>query len=171
MAVPARYHFGIGKGEVEVVGNILIPLDGSQVAEQVLPHVKAIVECKSARVHLLSVAPVIDNAAAAVMLYPLYVHREQLADEDAERQRIQTELGNYLRNIARDFEQMGAKVHCVVRFGSPANEILSYAGENKIELIAMCTHGWSGLARWAYGSVADRVLRSSGCPVLLVRAK
>jgi len=153
-----------------MVGNILIPLDGSQVAEQVLPHVKAIVECRSARVHLMSVAPVIDNAAAAVMLYPLYVYREQLADEDAERQRIENELNNYLHNIARDFEQMGAEVRCVIRFGSPADEILSYATQNKIELIAMCTHGRSGLARWAYGSVADRVLRTSSCPVLLVRA-
>ena len=60
---------------------------------------------------------------------------------------------------------------CVVHFGAPADEILTYAAENKIELIAMCTHGRSGLARWAYGSVADRVLRASSCPVLLVRAK
>jgi nucleotide-binding universal stress UspA family protein len=153
-----------------MIGNILIPLDGSQVAEQVLPHVKTIIEGWGARIHLLSVAPVIDNAAASVMLYPLYVHREQFADEDAERKRIETELENYLRGIARDLEQAGAKVTCAVRFGSPADEILSYAVENKIELIAMCTHGRSGLARWAYGSVADRVLCVSGCPVLLVRA-
>ena len=150
---------------------ILIPLDGSQLAEQVLPHVKALVECQGAEIYLLSVAPVIDNTAAAVMLYPLYVYREQLADEDAERKRIEAELTNYLRGIAYDLDQTGARVHCVVRFGSPADEILSYASENKIELIAMCTHGRSGLARWAYGSVADRVLREAGCPVLLVRAK
>jgi nucleotide-binding universal stress UspA family protein len=149
---------------------ILIPLDGSQLAEQVLPHVKALVECQGAEIYLLSVAPVIDNTAAAVMLYPLYVYREQLADEDAERKRIEAELTNYLRGIAYDLDQTGARVHCVVRFGSPADEILSYASENKIELIAMCTHGRSGLARWAYGSVADRVLRVSTCPVLLVRA-
>jgi nucleotide-binding universal stress UspA family protein len=149
---------------------ILIPLDGSQLAEQVLPHVKALVECRGAEIHLLSVAPVIDNVAASVMLYPLYVYREQLADEDAERKRIETELTNYLRGVASGLEQAGAQVKCAVRFGSPADEILSYASEHKIELIAMCTHGRSGLARWAYGSVADRVLRVSTCPVLLVRA-
>ena len=149
---------------------ILIPLDGSQLAEQVLPHVKALVECQGAEVHLLSVAPVIDNVAASVMLYPWYVYREQLADEDVERKRIETELTNYLQGIARDLEQMGARVCCVVRFGSPADQVLAYASEHKIELIAMCTHGRSGLARWAYGSVADRVLRASSCPVLLVRA-
>ncbi len=149
---------------------ILIPLDGSQLAEQVLPYLKALIECQSAEIHLLSVAPVIDNVAAAVMLYPLYVYRGQLADEGAERKRIETELTNYLRGIARDLEQAGARVRCFVRFGSPADEILSYASEHRIELIAMCTHGRSGLARWAYGSVADRVLRASSCPVLLVRA-
>ena len=58
----------MGRGKIGVVGNILIPLDGSQVAEQVLPHVKAIVECRSVRVHLFSVAPVIDNAAAVMIL-------------------------------------------------------------------------------------------------------
>jgi nucleotide-binding universal stress UspA family protein len=120
---------------------------------------------------LLSVAPVVDNAAAEAMLYPLYVYREQLADETSERQRIETELLNYLQGVARGLEQAGAQVRCMVRFGSPAEEILSYASQNNIELIAMCTHGRSGLARWAYGSVADRVLRAASCPVLLVRAK
>jgi nucleotide-binding universal stress UspA family protein len=140
------------------------------LAEQVLPHVKAIVECRGVRIHLLSVAPIIDNTAASLMLYPMYVSREQLADEDAERERIKTELTDYLRGIARGLEQAGAEVMCAIRFGAPADEILSYAAENKIELIAMCTHGRSGLARWAYGSVADRVLRASGCPILLVRS-
>jgi nucleotide-binding universal stress UspA family protein len=156
--------------ETKMARRILIPLDGSQLAEQVLPHVKALVECQGAEIHLLSVAPVIDNVAASVMLYPLYVYREQLADEDAERKRIETELTNYLQGVARGLEQAGAQVKCAVRFGSPADEILSYASEHKIELIAMCTHGRSGLARWAYGSVADRVLGVSPCPVLLVRA-
>ena len=149
---------------------ILIPLDGSQLAEQVLPHVKGLIDCPGAEIHLLSVAPVIDNVAASVMLYPLYVYREQLADEESERKRIETELTNYLRSIARDLELSGATTLCAVRFGSPADEILAYASEHEVELIAMCTHGRSGLARWAYGSVADRVLRVSSCPVLLVRA-
>jgi nucleotide-binding universal stress UspA family protein len=159
-----------GRKRADMKRRILIPLDGSQLAEQVLFHIKTLVECQGAEIYLLSVAPVIDNVAASVMLYPLYVYREQLADEDAERKRIETELMNYLQGISHDLERAGASVRCVVRFGSPADEILSYASEHKIELIAMCTHGWSGLARWAYGSVADRVLRASSCPVLLVRA-
>ncbi len=149
---------------------MLIPLDGSQLAEQVLPHVKGLIDCQGAEIHLLSVAPVIDNVAASVMLYPLYVYREQLADEESERKRIETELTNYLQSIARDLELSRATTLCAVRFGSPADEILAYASEHKADLIAMCTHGRSGLARWAYGSVADRVLRVSSCPVLLVRA-
>lgn len=93
---------------------ILVPLDGSQLAEQVLPRLQAIVECRGAEIHLLSVAPVIDNAAAEVMLYPLYVYREQFADETAERQRIETELLNYLQGVARDLEPLGPV--CVALF-------------------------------------------------------
>ena len=78
------------------------------------------------------------------------MYREQLADVGAERQRIEIELSNYLQGLARSLESAGVGARCTVRFGPPAEEILS---------------------RWAYGSVADRVLREASCPVLLVRAK
>ena len=105
------------------------------------------------------------------MLYPLYVYREQLADQEEERARIEAALSNYLSGIARDLEQVGATVRCAVHFGSPAEEILAYAARHNIELIAMCTHGRSGLGRWALGSITDKILRESDIPVLTVRAK
>ncbi len=150
---------------------ILIPLDGSKLAEQVLPHIQDVFGCGEKQVHLLSIAPIVDNAAASVMLYPLYVHRDQLSDEQAERNRIAGELRLYLQDVATRLQDLGAQVECTVKFGSPADEILVYALQYSIDLIAMCTHGRSGLARWAYGSVADRVLREASCPVLLVRAR
>jgi nucleotide-binding universal stress UspA family protein len=55
--------------------------------------------------------------------------------------------------------------------GSVANCIVEYAEVNQVDLIAMCTHGRTGLARWALGSVADRVLRAANTPILLVRAE
>ena len=70
-----------------------------------------------------------------------------------------------------DLTQNGAvEVVTEVRFGQAAEEIIAYARDIKADLIAMCTHGRSGIARWAYGSVADRVLHAAKCPVLLVRA-
>ncbi len=65
----------------------------------------------------------------------------------------------------------GYKAVSAIRFGQPADEIIAYAAKSGCDLIVMSTHGRSGIGRWVYGSVADKVLRSSSIPVLLVRAK
>jgi nucleotide-binding universal stress UspA family protein len=151
---------------------ILVTLDGSQVAEQVLPHVKALIEGRGeVNVYLLSVAQIIDVAAASAMVYPIAVYPGQPVDEAAERRRVEDDLCGYLRGIEKELAVGGARVTSEVRFGQPADEIIAYARDIQADLIAMCTHGRTGLARWAYGSVADRVLRAADCPVLLVRAR
>ena len=151
---------------------ILVTLDGSPLAEQVLPHVKALLEGRAgAHLYLLSVAQVIDVAAASAMVYPMAVYPGQPIDEETERRRVEDELRNYLRGVEKNLMQPGVEMSSEVRFGNPANEIITYAHDIKADLIAMCTHGRSGIARWTYGSVADRVLRVAECPVLLVRAK
>jgi nucleotide-binding universal stress UspA family protein len=151
---------------------ILVTLDGSPLAEQVLPHIKALIEGRpEAKVFLLSIAQVIDPAAASAMLYPIAVYPGRPIDEQAERRRLEDELCNYLRGIEFQLNQSGNLINSEVRFGQPAEEIISYAHDIHADLIAMSTHGRSGIARWAYGSVADRVLHAAECPVLLVRAK
>ena len=151
---------------------ILVTLDGSALAEQVLPHVKALIEGRpDTRIFLLSIAQVIDAAAASAMLYPIAVYPGRPIDEQAERRRLEDELCSYLRSIELQLNQNGNSVNSEVRFGQPAEEIIAYAHDIQADLIAMSTHGRSGLARWAYGSVADRVLHAAECPVLLVRAK
>ena len=151
---------------------ILVTLDGSRLAEQVLPHVNALVEGRSGvHLYLLSVAQVIDLASASAMVYPIAVYPGEPFDEQAERKRIEDELCGYLRGLEVQLARNGVNVTSEVRFGRPADEIIAYADDIDADLICMCTHGRSGLARWAYGSVADRVLRTAECPVLLVRAK
>ena len=151
---------------------ILVTLDGSLLAEQVLPHVKALVECQTGvRIYLLSIAQLTDYAAASAMAYPMSVLPARSVDEDAERRRIENDLRDYLRGVEHQLTHEGVTVSSEVRFGRPAEEIITFANDLKIDLIAMSTHGRSGLARWAYGSVADRVLHGAHCPVLLVRAK
>ncbi len=151
---------------------ILVTLDGSLLAEQVLPHVKAVLEgLKDVHVYLLSVAQLVDYSAASAMAYPMSMLPARTVDEDAERRRIETDLRNYLLGVEHQLVREGVTASSEVRFGRPAEEIISFANDMKIELIAMSTHGRSGLARWAYGSVADRVLHAARCPVLLVRAK
>jgi nucleotide-binding universal stress UspA family protein len=68
-------------------------------------------------------------------------------------------------------EGQGVEVTTSTAIGSVANCIVEYAEVNNVDLIAMCTHGRTALARWALGSVADRVLRAGGRPILLVRAQ
>ncbi len=151
---------------------ILVTLDGSLLAEQVLPHVKAVLEgLKDVHVYLLSVAQLIDYSAASAMAYPMSMVPARTVDEEAERRRIETDLHDYLRGIEHQLVRESVTVSSEVRFGRPAEEIIAFAKDLKVDLIAMSTHGRSGLARWAYGSVADRVLHAAHCPVMLVRAK
>jgi nucleotide-binding universal stress UspA family protein len=59
----------------------------------------------------------------------------------------------------------------VVDLGEPGSKIVDYAAQNGIDLIVMCTHGRTGMRRWAYGSVASKVLAAATCPVVLVRSQ
>lgn len=151
---------------------VVVLLDGSELAEQVLPHVAAIVEGRHSEVHLLSVAPaVVPSVAAVVDVYPFYMTADLVTIEAAERERIEQDLQEYLNGIARRLRSVATTVKTVVRFGRPAEEILNYAEQAGADLIALCTHGRSGLSCWVFGSVADKVLRGATCPVLLVRVR
>lgn len=155
--------------------NIIVPLDGSETAEQVLPYVRDLVQGRTITVHLISVAPLSAtapvSAAAPVRMYPLVVSRADFEAQTQERDRIESELRNYLNGVAITLAQGSVATSVEVRFGEPAEEILALQSEVRADLIAMCTHGRTGLARWAYGSVAEKVMRHADCPVLLVRAR
>ena len=155
--------------------NIIVPLDGSETAERVLPYVRDLVQGRTVTVHLISVAPLSAtapvSAAASVRMYPLVVSRADFEAQTLERDRIESELRNYLNGVAITLAQGSVTTSVEVRFGEPAEEILALQSEVRADLIAMCTHGRTGLARWAYGSVAEKVTRHADCPVLLVRAR
>ncbi|MBI2166345.1 MAG: universal stress protein, partial [Chloroflexi bacterium] len=75
----------------------------------------------------------------------------------------------YLDWTAKALRQRGVEVEGVLRRGLPAREIVRYAREEGADIIAISTHGRSGLGRLVFGSVADQVLRESGRPILLIR--
>jgi nucleotide-binding universal stress UspA family protein len=89
-------------------------------------------------------------------------HLIETANQDTEK---------YLNHTAESTREQGIQVSTAIQIGGVANAIIDYAEANRIDLIAMCTHGRTGLARWALGSVADRVLRAGRVPLLLVRAR
>src|SRR4030043_2496 len=75
----------------------------------------------------------------------------------------------YIEDVEQSLKDKGFKVKAESSLGKPAEEIVNFANKNRIDLIVMASHGRSGISRWAYGSVAEKVLRSSCIPVLLVK--
>lgn len=133
---------------------ILVPLDGSSLAEATLPQVKELAALHHAEVVLLRVAlahtlPGVDAVDAQV--------------------RAVDEAQTYLAALETDLAAQGVTVKSVVRYGRAAEEILDQARAGHVDLIAMSTHGRSGIRRWVVGSVAETVLRHAPVPVLLVR--
>jgi len=144
-----------------VYHTIVVPLDGSELAEEVLPHVAELIRGRDSRVCLLSVTPMMRRMARPVVgLHP----------SSDERQRVEQELEGYLQKTAETLKAAAAEVEVAVRFGRPADKVLAFADDVGADLIAMTTHGRSGIRDWIFGSVADRILRGATCPVLLVRA-
>jgi nucleotide-binding universal stress UspA family protein len=141
---------------------ILVPLDGSTRAEQVLPPAVSIARTFSAEIILFRVPIAHVSGSFTGNWYVPLEGTFETANEIAQR---------YLNCVADEMRAQGVRVTTVTRMGGVADAILEYAEANKIDLIAMCTHGRSGLARWTLGSVADRVLRARCVPLLLVRAK
>ena len=133
-------------------GRILVPLDGSDLAREIVPRVQEMAAAHGAEVILLEVLP-----ASGVL--PKTAAKER---EEAEK---------HLMEIEQQLLDKGMKARHSIRHGSDAAaEIVDYAEVNNIDLIAMSTHGRGCISRWVFGSVAARVLRGTDRPILLVRA-
>ncbi len=148
---------------------ILAPLDGSELAECALEHIKAIaIGCNVPEVILLRVIEPIssfDIGELAASNPKLATQVEQY--EERERK---TQVNQYMNKKADRLKKEGLSAQAKVVSGNPADEILGYAKKNQVDLIVMSTHGRSGISRWAFGSVAEKVLRHSTIPVLIVSA-
>ena len=152
---------------------ILVPLDGSVFAEQIVSSAKALATLLPARLHLLSIPVDSDH------MYPLDDVEEQLeAEWRADMQpgvasaqaTMRASAAAYLEQQQAMLRSSGFEVTSEVRFGGPSEQILAAIVQYKADFIAMTTHGYSGLRRLALGSVADEVLHTAQVPLLLVRA-
>lgn len=137
----------------------LIPLDGSMVAEGIIPFILEIAGPLDMEVVLLRVV---------VPIPPSVIEGARHVEvEDTEKRRLEAEAS--LAPIAVDLRAKGVRTRTLVRRGEPRTEILGAAREAGADLIAMTTHGRSGLGRLLFGSVAEAVLRQSDIPVFLMR--
>jgi nucleotide-binding universal stress UspA family protein len=156
------------------MNTILVPLDGSTLAEQILPYIRTLAPILSAQVRLLVVVPdpepdrlLTDSLSGSYgvgMPPERYRERQQLALEEA-----WAHAEGYLAAHTSRLQAEGLDVESEVRVGPAAENIVEVAQHMRATLIAMVTHGRSGLRRWALGSVADRVVQAAPAPVLLVR--
>lgn len=144
-------------------GKILVPLDGSQLAEKVLPHVAALGKSFGSELTLATVV----EFSLGVTGAKLEAIPEALAETKA-AQRAEAML--YLMKVQKDLKEQGVNAAVVALDGDVASEIIAYAEQQKFDLIAMATHGRSGIDRFIMGSVAEKVLRGAIKPVLLIRA-
>lgn len=139
---------------------ILVTLDGSPVAEAVLPYVRLLAARLRIPIELISVVDLTELARSAAACESLFL--DQLAEDEIRRRR------QYLEKFAPSFAN--GQIDCRILKGNPESSIVEYAAQNPAAMIAMATHGRSGLNRWLLGSVAEKVLRSTGNPLLLIRS-
>ena len=144
--------------------HVMVPLDGSELAECVLPYVEAIgTGCNVAKVTLVRVVPPLKlHGGVESGLSPEI--RQQLEDDS---KRI---AGEYLEEKAQQLRDKGVVAESAVLFGEVVHELIEFTSAHEVDLIITATHGRSGVSRWFLGSIADRTLRASPVPVLMVRA-
>ena len=140
---------------------VIVPLDGSELAECVLPHVEAIAKGCGVKevVFIRSVEP--------TNIQGVYFSQEDLKRIDAESMKA---AQAYMEKLAKRVKFGTAKVKTEIVTGRAADSLPEYARDSEADLIVIATHGRSGISRWVWGSVADHLLRSACVPILMVRA-
>ncbi len=162
---------------------VLIPLDGSDFCRKILPQIRHLFAPDKFQLHLVHVADnpagnVTAPATVASLTFTDVPHYQTSDDAvrshhpifaSQERDSLVSAWQEELRQDVRSLEQDGYEVIQQVRFGEAGEEIIRYVRAAKIDLIAMTTHGRTGLRRLLFGSVAEQVARTSPVPVMLLR--
>ena len=145
------------------IKSVIVPLDGSELAEGVLTTVIEL--AKALRLEVVLLRGYEFPASA-------YYGEDYLPDCESLKARIREKSNNYLEVKVAALKPKGLeKVFAAVAEGAAADEIIAYARQRPGVLVAMCTHGRSGIRRWVLGSVTEKVVRHSGGPVLVISAK
>jgi nucleotide-binding universal stress UspA family protein len=161
---------------------ILIPLDGSAFSRAIIPHIPRLFDPEAHSLVLFRVAelpagitsappwPMASTWAVPTHItardferarFPIYDSQEEQSARDA----LECALGE----AARTLEKAGYQVSVAVRFGDPAEEIATFVKAAHVDLVAMATHGRTGIRQLVLGSVAEQVLRTIDVPVVLIR--
>ena len=141
---------------------ILVPLDGSKLAEQALPYARDLAIRLNVPIMLAQSLPL--DVMIAVGPYPIQIWNESWSNQ------IEAETDTYLAGLGNDLVQKGVSANWQVLWGRAAQRIVETARDDAGTLIVMTTHGRSGWQRWMMGSVADEVMRETGAPTLIIKS-
>jgi nucleotide-binding universal stress UspA family protein len=152
---------------------IIVPLDGSELAEGVLPQATEVARQFGSRIVLVQT---VESLTQRVAQQPALLQGPgaAIASYELLQKAVEGEMAaarSYLSGVRDRLSGQGFKVEAVFREGDAPDAIIALANDEKAGLIAMASHGRGGLGRLVFGSVADAVLRHSNIPVLLVRSK
>ncbi len=142
------------------IKNVLLPVDLAEDVDKLLNYARDLSRLLSARLHILYVVREFDFARGIFIPHENIDRMEEEFRKGAER---------HMEKVREKHFEDDPNVTAAVAFGRPDQEILRYAKENKIDLIALCTHGRSGLQHAIFGSVAEKVVKQSPVPVLTIR--
>jgi nucleotide-binding universal stress UspA family protein len=143
---------------------IMVPVDGSELAECVLPHVQTMAAAKG--VQTVVFVRVVEPLSLTPVRGETWLTEEEMKQVDTKSEAV---AESYLEKLVSGLDYGKVAIQKEVLVGRAAEQLAEYAGKNDISLIIVATHGRSGVSRWVWGSVADRLLRSVGMPVLMVR--
>ena len=141
---------------------ILVPLDGSKRAEAILPHVQKLAGSGQSKVILLT---------AMGQRQPVVAPREAAALNPLEDEKRFQATEHYLNQLAEEIRRMDIRVETKVVYGAAVETIIKVAEEERADLIAIASHGRTGLARVFYGSISAGVLNAVDRPLLLIRSR
>jgi nucleotide-binding universal stress UspA family protein len=149
--------------ETGVMRKALVPLDGSKESEAIIPHMEELASMLKSELVLLHVM------APTYFVYSIPGETVQMPFTPEDMDRFKEKAEHYLETVIAALKNKGINARAEVAIGSAADEIIRLADEIQADIVAMSTHGRSGISRWAFGSTADKVLHAGNKPVLLVR--
>jgi nucleotide-binding universal stress UspA family protein len=155
--------FGQHQEEELSLKRVIVPLDGSPLAEEVLPWVRELAGRLFLEVRLIRVV--------TIPTWPYSGDDGPPLDTTAIEEELESEAAQYLETIGHRLQKNGVKTECTVLRGTPEAKIIEFSQGVEESMMALSTHGRSGLGRVLIGSVADKVIRSLEVPVMVVRPK
>ena len=145
------------------LSTLIVPLDGSALAEQILPHVSGLAEAMKIKIDLVTVIPSAGDAPSLFEIVPM--------SGEGPAVEVKENATAYLHQVAKKLRREGTvTIEEHVLEGHPAVAIIDYAKGIPDNVVAMASHGRSGIGRWLLGSITDLAARNSGDPVLVVHS-